>query len=168
MPMTLVFNLKVVQLFSLLHRTFAINVINLSPRWGRRYCWATKEYKQGLLRGKKQVLCEECCTKIHHWSRRRKTACSANSSSLFFFMWLHRSVFCWHCLSSSPFQVSLPQIQPQSSSCIISTPPPWPNVSKLWAAVSWQRTVFKIFFWSNLDFCRGEKGVKIRMGLLLG
>lgn len=128
--------------------------------WVRRYCWDTKEYKQGLLRGKNKCNVRNAVQKYIREVGGKQVALQTALhcfplccfTNLFFFFWLH--------LSSSSFQVFLPQIQPWSCSCIISTPLPRPTMSKLWAAVSWQRTLF-------LDFCKGKEEIRIRMGMVL-
>lgn len=62
--------------------------------------------------------CEECCTKIYHRSR-REIGCSANSSSLFSFMLLHKSVFVVVIVLALFFIIALSGVPPSNSALVL-------------------------------------------------
>lgn len=80
-----------------------------------------KEYKQGLLRGKNKCVRNAVQKYIIEVGGGKQ---SALQTAVFLYVASQIWFFCWHCLSSSPFQVSLPHIQPRPALALFLLPCP--------------------------------------------
>lgn len=99
----------------------------------------------------KQVPCEECCTKIYHRSR-RKTACSANSSSTVFT--LVASQICF--LSALSFIIILPGVLPSNSASVLLLHYFYSPALAYYEQALSSCLLAEDTFCSNLNLCGGE------------